>query len=271
MDFDSVKQEQEVNPIDVWEGIDTGEDTGRNCLTKLAIHILSVVANLAGCERAFSHMGLVHTGIRSKRGIEKVRKATMVGMDIKQMHMDAGLLRTLGKRNFTSGTATGEQNDELPVDAGSDLGDIEGLLDFDQLSDHLIAGAVSANGERDVGDVDENELPQIVPDVPALRPSHPQPSLTISIPPVNSATLSCSAQPTANPMLVKVSIPLKILFKYSTNVNLPQPEASDGMNTFWRGGIQNLEKEMEAYELLTLGAENTDEINPEIPTILICM
>ena len=39
------------------------------------------------------------------------------------------------------------------------------------------------------------------------------------------------------------------------------------MNTFWKGGIQNLEKEMEAYKLLTqsLGddSENTD-INPEI-------
>jgi hAT family C-terminal dimerisation region len=72
-----------VNPVEIWEGIDTQEETGRNCLTKLAIHILSVVANSAGCERAFSHMGLVHTGIRSKLGIEKVRKTTMVGMDIK--------------------------------------------------------------------------------------------------------------------------------------------------------------------------------------------
>lgn len=49
-----------MNPVEIWEGIDTGEETGRNCLTKLAIHILSIVANSAGCERAFSHMGLVH-------------------------------------------------------------------------------------------------------------------------------------------------------------------------------------------------------------------
>jgi hypothetical protein len=69
--------------IEVWEGIDTQEETGHNCLTKLAIHILSVVANSAGCEHAFSHMGLVHTDICSKLGIEKVRKTTMVGMDIK--------------------------------------------------------------------------------------------------------------------------------------------------------------------------------------------
>jgi len=43
------------------------------------------------------------------------------------------------------------------------------------------------------------------------------------------------------------------------------------MNTFWRGGIQNLEKEMEAYELLNSSEENTDDIDPEIPTIPVCM
>jgi hypothetical protein len=79
-----------VNTVEIWEGIDTQEETGHNCLTKFAIHILSVVANSAGCERAFSHMGLVHTSIRSKLGVEKVCKATMVGMDIKQMHLEAG-------------------------------------------------------------------------------------------------------------------------------------------------------------------------------------
>jgi hypothetical protein len=30
----------------------------------------------------------------------------------------------------------------------------------------------------------------------------------------------------------------------------------EGMNTFWRGGIENLEKEMEAYEILNSSEEN---------------
>ena len=92
-----------MNPVEIWEGIDTGEESGCNRLSKLAIHILSVVANSAGCERAFSHMGLVHTSRQSRLGIEKVRKATAVGMDLKRMHIDAGLLRARGKRNFTAG------------------------------------------------------------------------------------------------------------------------------------------------------------------------
>ena len=62
--------------------------------------------------------------------------------------------------------------------------------------------------------------------------------------------------------LVKIAIPLKILFKYSTKSD----PCAEGMNTFWKGGIQNLEKEMEAYKLLSLDEKNTDEI-PETPTI----
>jgi hypothetical protein len=83
-----------VNPVDVWEGIDTQQQVGRNRLVKLAVHILSIIANSAGCERAFSHMGLVQTATRSKLSMDKVRKTTMVGMDLKRSHIEAGLVRT---------------------------------------------------------------------------------------------------------------------------------------------------------------------------------
>jgi hypothetical protein len=66
----------------------------------------------------------------------------------------------------------------------------------------------------------------------------------------------------------KTSIPLKTLFKYPAATDLSLDES--GMNSFWKGGIQNLEKELEAYELLTrsLSEENADVIDPEIPTML---
>jgi hypothetical protein len=95
-----------VNPIDVWEGIDTHEEQGHNRLVKLALHILSVIANSAGCEQAFSHMGLVHTAIRSKLGVDKVCKTTIIGMDIKRSHIEAGLAHSRGHRNFKAPTAT---------------------------------------------------------------------------------------------------------------------------------------------------------------------
>lgn len=82
-----------MDPVDVWEGIDTFQEQGRNRLVKLARHILSIVPNSAGCERAFSHMGLVHTAIRSRLSVDKVHKTTVVGMDIKRSHLEAGLVR----------------------------------------------------------------------------------------------------------------------------------------------------------------------------------
>jgi hypothetical protein len=49
----------------------------------------------------------------------------------------------------------------------------------------------------------------------------------------------------------KTSIPLRILFKYPTDKAPP----SEGMNSFWKGGIQNLENEMEAYDILSTREE----------------
>jgi len=150
--FDSIKQGQEVNPVEIWEGIDTHKETGHNCLTKLAIHILSIVANSAGCEYAFSHMGLAHTGIHSKLGVEKVCKTTMVGMDIKRMHLEASLLYKRGKRSFTPEAGAQEPDDDGSAADHLDFGDQDNdLLDFDQLSEHLITGTAATNADKDIG------------------------------------------------------------------------------------------------------------------------
>ncbi|KAH9023323.1 ribonuclease H-like domain-containing protein [Lactarius pseudohatsudake] len=255
------QRDQEVNPVRIWEGIDTREETGRNRLTKLAIHILSVVANSAGCERAFSHMGLVRTGVRSKLGVEKVRKTTMVGMDIKRSHLEAGLLQTRGKRNFASNPEAQELDCTNLAATAADHLDIDqvesdGLTDFNQLSKCLIAGAASANLDKDIGDSydDPNKLPLAVT---VQAPSGP---LTITIPPLNSASLSPQAS-----QLKRTCIPLEILFEYPTDTDLP----SEGMNTFWRGGIENLAKEMEVCEILNSSEETVDGIQSEVPAMLV--
>ena len=172
----------------------------------------------------------------------------MVGMDIKRMHIEAGLLRARGKRNFNTSGGQPSADAGSTESAGDDLGDIEDPLDFHELSDQLVARA-SANADKDVGDVNDDELPGPSTSVPV--------PITITIPPHNPAT-----RPAPRP--VKVAIPLRILFKYSTELDLP----SEGMNTFWKGGIQDLEKEMEAYELLSSASEeNTGEVTetPAIP------
>jgi len=65
-------------------------------------------------------------------------------------------------------------------------------------------GAASTNADKDVvDDLDENELPLVIT---VQAPSGP---LTITIPPLNLATLSPQAT-----QLKRTCIPLKILFDY---------------------------------------------------------
>jgi hypothetical protein len=88
----------------------------------------------------------------------------------------------------------------------------------------------------------------------------PSGPLTITIPPraLNPATLSPQAT-----QVKRTCIPLKILFDYPTDVDMPL----EGMNSFWRGGIENLEKEMEAYDILNESNEDNLMVSTEIPTM----
>jgi len=176
-------------------------------------------------------MGLIHTGICSKLGVNKVHKSTMVGMDI--IHLEAGLLYTRGKWNFTSEAGAQEPNH---LDIGDQDND---LLNFDQLYEHLIMGAASANPDKDVQ---------------APSSCHCAGSKWTLDPFLNLAMLSSQAT-----QVKRTCTPLKILFNYPTNIDMPL----EGMNSVWRGGIENLEKEMEAYNILhKLTEENSDGIHP---------
>ena len=96
--------------------------------------------------------------------------------------------------------------------AGDDLSNIEDPLDFNELSDHLVANTASANVDKDIGDVNDDKLLGHSTSVPV--------PITITIPPCNPAT--CPA-----PRPVKVAIPLRILFKYPTEL--------DDLNCPWAG------------------------------------
>ncbi|KAJ7745030.1 hypothetical protein B0H14DRAFT_2406790, partial [Mycena olivaceomarginata] len=55
----------------IWEQLDTGEPNGHNGLVKLAIWILSIVANSAGSERGFSKFGLFLTNFEANYPFRK--------------------------------------------------------------------------------------------------------------------------------------------------------------------------------------------------------
>ncbi|KAG8752036.1 hypothetical protein FRC11_008738 [Ceratobasidium sp. 423] len=69
---------QEVNIVDVWRRLDDDRYTGRNWLVKLAIRVLSIVSNSAGCERFISQMGYTQTKHRSRLDVERVRNTVVL-------------------------------------------------------------------------------------------------------------------------------------------------------------------------------------------------
>ncbi|KAJ7637806.1 ribonuclease H-like domain-containing protein [Mycena rosella] len=89
-----------VSITKVWEQLDTGESNDRNRLVKLALWVLSIVANSAGSERGFSKFGLFLTKLRSQLSIQKVKKMTNVDMDLKRQHEELGLTTDRIKRKF---------------------------------------------------------------------------------------------------------------------------------------------------------------------------
>ncbi|KAJ7126578.1 ribonuclease H-like domain-containing protein [Mycena crocata] len=76
------RENKRVSVVAVWEQLDTGETNGRNGLVKLAIWVLSIVANSAGSERGF------------------IRKMNTVAMDLKRTHEELGLMTDHLKRKF---------------------------------------------------------------------------------------------------------------------------------------------------------------------------
>ena len=180
-------------------------------------------------------MGLVHTAIRSRLGIDKVRKTTVVGMDLKREHIDAGLVRPRSHRHFEA-PSSGNPTPEATQATDFEISDFEDVLDFDQLAEQLIEEAA-------------DDVVDSYSDLDADPPPIPTPSLTIRLP-VHAiqAALPDSTPPRPVP---KTAIPLKLLFLFPTDRNSP----STGTDYFWQGGIKNLDKEMEAYEILCTNQE----------------
>lgn len=186
-------------------------------------------------------MGLVQTGIRSKLGVEKVRKTTVVGMDIKRGHIEAGLLRPRQKRHFAAPT-NGEL--DIALDNEDNAADDNNMA-FDAIAAALIADATA--------DSDEDLPLPIVPVPPPLLATICLPAQAIrnALPPLPT--------PPATQRVPKTSIPLRDLFIFPGDNNAP--DAGHGIDSFWQGGIKNLNLEIEALEVLS--AEDEPDANSD--------
>lgn len=95
-----------MNLIHIWRNMDqiriglhdmrSLTNNGRSGFIRLAIHILSIVPNSAATERLFSQFGIIHSKLRNRLSVEKVRKQALVRSDTITRH---GFLRG-AKRKF---------------------------------------------------------------------------------------------------------------------------------------------------------------------------
>ncbi|KAF8989859.1 ribonuclease H-like domain-containing protein, partial [Cyathus striatus] len=90
----------EIDFTGIWKklcGANTVQ-TGRSGFVKLAIWILTMVPNSAGTECVFSTFGLTHTKTCNQINPQKVHNATLVRMNRRHTHIDAGLIPQCKKR-----------------------------------------------------------------------------------------------------------------------------------------------------------------------------
>ena len=111
------------------------------------MRIFAVVANSAGCERAFSNFGITHTKLRNKLDALKVHKTATVRMEQQHADRKAGLARNRKKRKFGDNDTTA--TDLPPSDsAATDTLDSQ-PVEFRQYAANLIQRAEVSNGDND--------------------------------------------------------------------------------------------------------------------------
>lgn len=210
----------QIDLVWLWKRLDKKSTTGRNTLVRLAIHLLSVIANSAGCKRAFSTFGITHTKIRNKLSAEKVHKTAVVKMDIRRAHAQAGLLRPRQKQKFgeeSPSSSSSDANDHPfarpPTITPNEHSDTDSdPTNFNEMVNGLIADSRSADNESDFDF-----------DLPILE-----------------ASSVCR-----NPRPAIAAITLEKLFIFPSDPSEPAL-----FEFYWKGGVQNLEAELQAYDLL---------------------
>jgi len=226
---DRCLQDAPIDLVLIWTRIDTGYFTGHNGLVKLAVRILTVIANSAGCERAFSDFGVIHTKPCNKLSAEKVHKTSTLKMDLRRSHIEAGFIRPRRKRMF------GEIDDADSEPAEAAVPNAENS-NFDDLTRRLVRASEAADEDDDSDDL------HIIPTIrvpPRPQPANSEPSTTVTQRPPSHL------------------IPLKSLFDYTMDSDA---NAGAGLDFYWKGGLKNLNRELAAYELL---CEEEDENVPD--------
>ncbi|KAG8791459.1 hypothetical protein FRC12_009168 [Ceratobasidium sp. 428] len=227
-----------LNMINIWSGLLAYQtpNTGRHQLAHLAIHILSIVANSAGCERLFSEMGHIHTKRRNRLGYQKVFDTAVVRMNLKRKHAAEGQTRSRLKRQFgTSILDSGMSSTaRVEVNQSDDLGkSLAGIDEADKNSAPPTIRSLATQFQQDA--LDDEDLSES--DHGEEEPSR----------------AGTGAYTTPLPRRVRlffgtqVPIPLRDLFDYTPSSGAEK----HGLDIFKSAGLANLDMELELYGLAT--------------------
>jgi hypothetical protein len=195
----------------VWQRLDNGTSEGPNRLVKLAIRILSIIANSGGCERSFSDFGITHTKRRNRLAAEKVHKTSIVKTDLRRAHTAAGLTSKRRKRAFGQDDVPSHEQSPDPSSADSQLLVADEDLDVRDLMNELIRDA-----NEDANDNGDN---YIIP--------------TQAVPPASQSRTTAQRR-----------ISLALLFSFA------DPSSATSLEFYWKGGLKNMQRETAAYDMM---------------------
>jgi hypothetical protein len=219
--------------IDVWTGVDTGE----NQFIQLAIRLLSIVANSAGCERFFSQLGGIHTKDHNRLGHKTARNTAVVASDLHRSHVANGLTRKSLKRKHMLDAQLGDSDGRSEVIGGTVLDEIagevlgevsEGEVNFDACASELIREATSDDTTEDSSDEEDS----------APSGSAGNGTSAIVAPPTRLFLFLSAASKT----------PLSKLFNFEVSGDVTKARQ---FSMFWKGGLQTLREEAALYDLLS--------------------
>ncbi|KAF8755047.1 hypothetical protein RHS01_05511 [Rhizoctonia solani] len=228
-----------LNMIHVWLGLLAYKtpNSGHHQLAHLAIHVLSIVANLAGCKQLFSKMGHIHTKRRNWLGYQKVFDTAVVRMDLKRKHADEGRTRSRLKRQFGSPAldsvvlGAGAKRNNQPNKLAESIGNV------DAIKEELVTPSVRLLITQLCQDVLNDKDPlDDEPDEPPV------------------ATLPKKVRLFFG---TQFPIPLRDLFDYSRNTE----SEVHGLDFFKSNGLNNLDAELELYGLVTRDIQKGLEID----------
>ncbi|KAJ6610634.1 ribonuclease H-like domain-containing protein [Mycena sp. CBHHK59/15] len=186
-DFNTASWEQtldNVNPIQVWEAF-----SGSSRLLPYRA-ILHIVANQAGCERAFSRTKIEQSDHRNRLGLEKIDKRTKVKADILSDHEKQGIYKERkGRKNHKSIASLlsvpryrdllEDQDDKDPSERGRAL--VSSAKDWRSQTAKWVADAQAAEREElDESDSEDDADDGLAPPLPNRLPAWKSMTLQVS-------------------------------------------------------------------------------------------